>query len=196
MKLALAIPLSLVFIVFGPSTAHAQNTLQSFGIKGGALTSTLTPSSNGATSFAPGYVIGLFYTPSPNTFSWQLEGLIQRQGSLLGDHRIRLLYINLPGLLRMNFRQHRTTFFYVVAGGSIGFLIGGSFQQNGEYLDLSSQINRTAVDAIAGAGIEIKRRWSIEVRWNEGLLKTDMLIENENTRNRAIAATVGLRFGG
>jgi len=178
------------------SSARAQGSLQTFGVKAGGTFSTLTPAPPGTTSITPGFVAGVFYTPSPNTFTWQLEGLVQQQGSGIGAAEVHSLCLNVPFLLRVNFQQNRSAFFYAVAGGSAGFLLAATLNQDGESSDLSSIINRTAVDAIVGIGYDIRRRYSIEVRWNEGLKKTAIVIDGKDTRNRSLSLSFGLRLGG
>ena len=187
---------ALACLAFAASTATAQGSLQSFTVKAGFTASTLAPAPSGTTSFAPGFVAGVAYTPSPNTFTWQLEGLVQQQGSGIGAADVHLLYLNVPFLLRMNFRQDRSTFFYAVAGGSAGFLLAGTLDQDGQTTDLAGLMNRTAVDAIVGVGCDIHRRYSIEVRWNEGLRKTAIVIDGVDTRNRSVSVTFGVRLRG
>ena len=186
----------LLCFAFTPSIAMAQNPMQSCGFKAGVTASTLTPAPSGATSIAPGWVAGVFYTRSKNTLTWQLEGLVQSQSTGIGQAQTNLLYLHVPFLLRMNFRQDRSTFFYAIAGASAGFLLAATLDQDSGRTDLASLINRTAIDAVLGVGCDFARRYSVDVRWNEGLRKTSIFIDGKDTRSRAVIAAFGFRFGG
>ena len=197
-----------VFLIV-PASALAQQV----GIKGGANFASLTPEEDEDpdTSRRPGLVAGVWFRTAPTTrFSFQAEGLFSEKGvkfnnipfdvDSVATVDIRVRYIEIPLLARVNLTDPRsTTRVFVVGGTTPAFRLSAraKAEVDGEQetRDISDDIEPFDLGLAGGLGVEFGRAL-IEARYTHGLRKInkDDNDPNDRIQNRVFSLSVGYRF--
>jgi len=197
-----------VFVIV-PASALAQQV----GIKAGANFASLTPEEDEDpdTSRRPGLVAGVWFRTAPTTrFSFQAEGLFSEKGvkfnnipfdvDSVATVDIRIRYIEIPLLARVNLTDPRsTTRVFVVGGTTPAFRLSAraKAEVDGEQetRDISDDIEPFDLGLAGGLGVEFGRAL-IEARYTHGLRKInkDDNDPNDRIQNRVFSLSVGYRF--
>lgn len=201
----LAVPvLVLVAALLAPGSAKAQGV--SAGIKGGALFSSVPKFGDrldevGLDEFFDvseriGFTGGGFLTLSlvPG-LAIQPEVLFVQKGSTLSisdfDTVLALDYIDIPVLVRLSVGGGGAKV-YLFGGPSFNFNLSAETGNDGVTQDLTDDIEKSEIGAVAGLGVEIGK-FLVEGRWIEGL--TNVWKDSDaELKNRAFAVMAGIRF--
>jgi Outer membrane protein beta-barrel domain len=191
-----------------PALALAQQA----GIKAGVNFASLTPEEDEDpdTSRLIGLVGGgWFRTASTTRFSFQVEGLFSEKGvkfdavaidfDTVGTLEIRVRYIEIPLLARVDLGSRSTTRVFVVGGAAPAFELSGrvsaEFGGQKDTRDFGNQIKPFDVGLVGGLGVELGRAL-VEARYTHGLLN---ISEDDNNPedfiyHRVFSVTVGFRL--
>ena len=166
--------------------------------------------------YKPGFMIGVaLEIPVVPRFTIQPELLFLQKGykssyadsEISSSYKTTLNYIEVPAMARLNFGK-----FYMAAGPSIAFGVGGNYKGTNNYMGLTNEmegkvkfgeqpdgyngskqyINAVDMGLQFGTGVSLK---AIVVDLRFGLGLTDIFNEQDvisNSRNRSIQLTVGL----
>jgi Outer membrane protein beta-barrel domain len=178
----------IAMTVFG-STAFAQG----FGVKGGA---TFSDFSSDVFDFnnKTGTELGAFFGGNRSgVLGWQGEvNWLRRKTEVSTGENIRIDYIQLAGLLRLNIgTQSPTGFaFYGLVGPGFNFKIGDEIEGVTVTTDAFKSFD---IGLIYGGGVEIKRI-ILEGRFEQGLKNVNELITTTDLKSRSFSVLVGWRF--
>lgn len=200
---------AIVALLIHPAFAFAQQA----GIKAGVNFASLTPEEDEDpdTSRLVGLVAGgWFRTASTPRFSFQVEGLFSEKGvrfdavaidfDTVGTVEIRVRYLEIPLLARVDLGASRsTTRVFVVGGAAPAFELSGrvsaEFGGRKETRDFGNQVKPFDVGLVGGLGVELGRTL-VEARYTHGLLN---ISEDDNNPedfiyHRVFSVTAGFRL--
>ena len=153
-----------------------------------------------------GFVAGLsFNLPLQDIFSVEVDALFAQKGteftfSEFGQTdigKIKLNYLDIPVLGRINLPSSGTTRVHLLVGPSFNFKIDEKFEENGEESDNDEdQIETLETALVFGVGVSVNR-FRVDLRYGLGLsnILTDNATDGELTgKNRVFSILVG--FGG
>lgn len=173
------------FLAFGVQQANAQQDI-SYGVKGGiSFYNVNTSVSAGGFSIDEtsdrriGFAIGAYaVVPFHELFSFQPELMFVQKGGKEadgddeffggGDTELILNYIDLPLLVRFNIPIETDLNPYLVAGPTVGFLVGATEKFDGESNDISDEINSLNFGFNIGAGVNFGQL-NVDLRYEFGL---------------------------
>jgi hypothetical protein len=186
---------------------------QRIGIVAGGTFSQLRGISNVSAKNRTGTMFGLsVLLPSAGTFSLQPELLFTNKGSQLdvsggGRRNVKLDYLEIPLLLRIDSRSGTGLSPHVYAGPSVGFNVGCNVVLSGSGVPNTSSdckrdnfLSPKSVDwgAIVGAGIDLSVG-GIGVtggaRYGFGLADINKTNVTDHVRNGALTVYAGVLFG-
>lgn len=192
-KLAL---LTTAIVAAIPSTAGAQ----SMGVKGGVQFSTVRVHGATApdTSRRADVLGGVFYVFGSRRVMGQLEGLAGRKGARTSSNGVRtddkILYFEIPMLLRVNAFQTSTRSVFVSGGGALAARWAAKAVTGGVSTDTRDVTNRYDLEAIVAGGFTA-RRLIVEGRYTRGMLNVDPAKDAPlKVTNDSIAITAGYLF--
>ena len=147
--------------------------------------------------------------PLARRLAVQFEALFTSKGAKLYDPEldatggIILQHFDTPVLLRLQGPSSRSGSFHVFAGPYSGIRLSakreitqsGGFGRAGVKEDMPGEIERFEFGVVAGAGVDIGERLTIDGRYSRGLtpLNTDRS-EGVRIRSRGISIMAGVRF--
>ena len=196
-------------VLIFPASAFAQEV----GIKAGVNFASLTPEEDEDpdTSRRVGLVAGGWIRIAPGArVSFQTEGLFTEKGvkfdsvpvdeDRFGTVTIRVRYIEVPLLARVDFGGPRsTTRVFVVGGAAPAFKLSArakaKFGGDEDTRDIGDDVEPVDVGLVGGLGVEVGRAL-IEARYTHGVLNINVDDNDPNDRiqNRVFSVTVGFRF--
>jgi hypothetical protein len=136
----------------------AQSQVLQFGIKGGYNNSTL--SGDGDISSLSGYHAGVFASIDLVILDVVPELVYSTQGAKVSDQDVKLNYLNVPIMARLNLLK----ILYLEAGPQFGFLM--SAEDGGE--DIKDDLESTDFAVGVGAGVELFDKFDVSARYNFG----------------------------
>lgn len=186
--------------ILGFSSASAQTTGTRFGLKGGLSFSSLSGTLNSEAKGRTGAVFGpvVRFKPSEQHFAVAAELLFSSQGSRLnvigsnGTYSTAkrfASYLNLPIMLRQYIGPG-----YINIGPQLGLLLGPT----------RAQLKPTDVSVAGGVGMETRQGFTVDARYNFGLLDVENNPDDQAIRNRVglgglhhrvIQVSIGYLFG-
>ena len=178
-----------------PAAALAQSgegrpTLQQFGFEAGIGQASLA-GSDGASPVL-GLLAGGFYTPNPNAVTWQAGGLLHWKGARIGTATLRLWNLELPLLVRLNFRQARTTGWHLLAGPVLAYRARVTLRTDEGVADLTSSTSAFEYGALIGGGVT-SGVMGVGVRFMQSLNTTGFVVDARATRTRSVMAVFTYR---
>jgi hypothetical protein len=176
-----------------PGAAWAQDSppsIPQIGVQLGVGPSTLIES--GASPIV-GLFVGGFYAPNPNPVTWQIEGVIEWHGARVGETTIRLLDLKVPALVRVNIRGMHRTAWHVLAGPSIAYRGRASLSATGGTIDVTGGTPAIHYGVVVQAGVRIGNTGGA-VRFTQSLNFSGFIVDEQETRSRAIMAVVTFRL--
>ena len=203
-KLTTAAVAALLLIGSG---ATAQTTT-SFGVKGGVTSSDEVMSGAGidlSLDRRLGPAGGLFVTIDPvERFGLQIEALYAQKGFTAkdvleeGKYGVRLDYVEVPVLARINAPVGTNATFHVFGGATPAFLLHDTQTLDGDEVAELERDDYKSFDLglTVGAGLSV-RRALIDLRYTHGLLNVIDLEDADDdfkVKNRAFTVMVGFRF--
>jgi opacity protein-like surface antigen len=194
------------------TTANAQ-----IGVRIGAnlANASITGDDDGIYKMRPGFSAGLFYQIKSGSLTIQPEINFAQQGTkfeldlLVGSKlqsTVTMNYIQVPILVKYGFGNMEKLNFFVQAGPYLGLGIGKAKTEscvNGgdceteefEYGSDEENIKNPDVGAQFGAGVNINKNISVDVRYVLGLSNlVNGGIDDESWKNNAINIGVGYKF--
>ena len=192
-----------VFLILPASTLAQQ-----VGVKAGINFASLPPEEDENPDIPPrlGPVGGVWVRTAPiNRFSFQAEALFSEKGvhwnfSPEAKIEIRIRYVEIPLLARVDFgAPQSTTRVFVVGGAAPAFKLSArgktEFQGEERTQDVGREIERFDLGLIGGVGVEFVRAL-IEARYTHGLLRinTDDNEPEDRLNNRVFSVTMGFRL--
>lgn len=189
------------------SGATAQSTT-SFGVKGGITSADEVMSGAGidlGLDRRLGPAGGLFVTIDPvERFGLQIEALFAQKGFTAkdvleeGKYGVRLDYVEVPVLARINAPVGANANFHVLGGVSPAVLLHDTQTLDGDELGELERDDYKSFDLglTVGAALSV-RRALIDVRYTHGLLNVIDLEDDDydfTVKNRAFTVMVGFRF--
>jgi hypothetical protein len=190
----------VVLFGFTPALPSAQvnpaggGILRAIGVPGGLTAAALQAGGAGGLSSTPGFLAGMFFTPRPDTLTWQIGALLHRKGGRIDDATVRGTYVEIPLMLHVNLRPDRKNRFHLLAGPSLAVRLTTTFRTDTETLDVSGGTAMLDVGAVVGGGMDIGRV-AVGVRFMQGLMPIGITVEGHATRNRVVALVLGFRIG-
>ncbi|WP_447640990.1 MULTISPECIES: porin family protein [Chitinophagaceae] len=199
--------LSLLFVssILGAS-AQSQHEGVSYGFNAGVSLFNVT-NNPGGKSLA-GFTGGVYASfPIAQQLYIQPEVNYQMQGTkspnfeeedFSGNVKFKMNYINVPVLVKYNFVQTNLSLY---AGPQVGFLTTGKISAGGTDVSVKDAMNK--VDFAGTYGLEYyfpinnTNSITINARYTTGftkILKSDLVDDQDNGKNKGFAFTVGLRF--
>jgi hypothetical protein len=204
-----------VALLFAVGAATAQTTrTTSAGLKGGISLAEQEMSGSGidvSLDHRLGAVGGVFIAIDPvERFGLQIEGLYSQKGFKAedvleaGTYEVRMHYVEVPILARINAPVGTGATFHVFGGATPAALLSDSQTFDGEDLDDAERDDYKTFDLglTVGAGLTI-RRVVIDARYTHGMLDVlkDSTFDDADdgdddftVKNRAFAIMVGFRF--
>jgi hypothetical protein len=159
----------------------------------GATMGTLQGSNSSHVSWAPGFLAGVSFTPKGNAVTWQLGGVVHQYRARIGEFTVRTLRLEAPFLLRANFRADRRLRFHILAGPSLGLKLRSSVKSASGIGDLSNTTPLVEYSVVIGIGVDVGQV-TAGVRFHQGLNVTRLLVEDQQTRSRALVVVLGYRL--
>jgi hypothetical protein len=192
--------LALAGALLAPGAASAQ-----VGVKAGLSSATISfdpaPGSRplSETRRRTGGVGGVFVLlPGTRIGGWQIEALVIQKGArnlLRVDDAMRLTYLEVPALIRVDAARRRRGAIFLLAGPSFAFNLKGSYEDDGAKEDIRKDINKGDVGLHLGGGaeygplaVDARYVWGLRTVFEDGDLAGTF-------KNRAFVVTAGLAFG-
>jgi hypothetical protein len=140
-------------------------------------------------------LLGLFVTPRPNTVTWQVDAWFVQKGGMIGDSQLRLSYIEVPLMVRVNIRPERKIRAHLLAGASVAYRLSSTLQQPGQPPGpMPGGLTSYEFDVVVGAGVDVGR-FSGGVRISRGLKATNIVVDRRDTRTATAAFVFGIKLG-
>ena len=145
----------------------------------------------------PGLIIGGYVSVAFNDqVSFQPEVLFTQKGAKLEeggeDAEVDLDFIQIPALMRFNFRPGHANRPYVIVGPGIGFRTKANATLNGVEEDISDDTESVEFSGIVGGGIQVGRGL-LEARYDYGFVDLDKE-EGSEARSRTFSVLFGVGF--
>lgn len=162
---------------------------QTQSYSGGGWSATTSPSFR-PTIHAGGYLTLML----SEKFGVQPEVLYSGQGYKQGDATVKMDYIAVPVLLRLNF----SPLFSIHAGPQIGMLMSAKVKDEDESADIKDMVKKTDVGIAAGLGIDLPMGLNFGFRFVKGLTNVadDTFFANQTHKNYALQFSVGYKLFG
>jgi hypothetical protein len=200
--LAAAGGLTIVFLTAAGTPAGAQLiTVQQSGVKAGLAFTNLTfPDGDESpeTDARAGFTGGVFAVKDLRRgLAIQAEALISAKGATFEDSRLRITYLEFPGLLRYNLaiRALERNPIHLLTGPALAFKIDAALSGDGTSEDVGEDIKSVDVGWVLGAGLD-RDAFVVELRYTWGLadVTRDGDAPPDTVRNRSFAIVLGLRI--
>ncbi|TVQ69889.1 MAG: PorT family protein [Balneolaceae bacterium] len=211
-KITLSILLTSLFLFIGMSGLSQAQGLVNFGIKGGVNIANISfddfDDNSSRTGFTIGAIVdigipmfpvgletGLYYSQKGTTFdiSETVEGM-----TLTADATIKLDYLKIPVLAKVNFGPPGPFSPHFVAGPYAGFILNAETESSflGETFteDISDDVESMDFGLMVGLGADLNlmvTKISIQGRYSFGL--TDVF-EDDSSKNRVLSIVAGFSF--
>jgi hypothetical protein len=194
-----------LLITAGVSTAQAQvpTPSVSIGVLAGANFANFSGSDANGASSRTGIVGGLSVDFTlANNFGLEIDGLYSQQGAKStfdsGEATLKLDYVQIPVLARINFPTHSPVRPFITVGPSVGFRVKCEASSGGNTVSCENLVGQNAksvdVSGVVGAGLGFKmgkQELSIGARYNMGFTK---VFDGSNAKNKVISVLAGLSF--
>jgi hypothetical protein len=200
-----------VLLVAGAACAEEFHPNPSLGLKAGVNASSVQVT-GASTSNRPGFVGGGYVGFPLYWLTFQVEVLYSQKGfqrgSFTGDNitltdwQVRLGYIDIPALFRVDVPMDGIVHPYFFAGPSVGIKVSAESraqETDGQWEDISPAVANTNWALQFGVGLEIKD-FLIDARFINGLTdlnksgQNDPYVENREIKDRTISIMVGYAF--
>lgn len=161
-----------------------------FGIRGGINFASFSDSKQEVDSRRVGLLAGVYGTikiPSI-PISIQPEVLYSQKGAEINGVKVKLSYIEIPVLIRMNLASKVSLIPHLYAGPYVGFKF--NYEEEPPPADDEIQEKNLDYGLVFGAGFDINKI-NVGVRYNLGL---NEIFEVEEERNNVIAIVAGINF--
>lgn len=192
LKVSSLIAAILLAVVFS-SSAQAQ-VLPKFGIKGGLNYSTFNNTDD--VEYKAGFIVGAFVDiPIPATpVSVQPEVLYATYGTNIknSDASLDISYLQIPVLLKFGFPTPAVSP-NVFFGPYMGFKLKSEIKNNDIAINLDDQTEDTDFGVVVGAGVDISKL-RVALRYTAGLTNVAKSGFNDDSKNGALALTIGISF--
>lgn len=191
-KISSLITALLLAVLFSPTT-QAQ-VLPKFGVKGGLNYSTFNNTDD--VEYKPGFVVGAFVDiPIPATpVSVQPEVLYATYGTNIKDTdaSINISYLQIPVLLKFGFPTPAASP-NVFFGPYMGFKMKSEIKNDDISFNLEDETEDTDFGVVVGVGVDITKI-RVALRYTAGLTNVAKSGFNDDSKNGALALTVGISF--
>lgn len=204
-----------IFIAAGFAAFFAPANAQiGFRIGANLANASISDDDEGTFKMKPGISAGVFYQIQSGSLTIQPEINFAQQGTkfevdFLGssvESKITMNYIQVPILVKYGFGDMEKLNFFVQAGPYVGLGIGNAKSETCvdggdcetddiEYGSDDEQIKNPDFGAQLGAGVNINKNISIDVRYVLGLANlVNDSVDSESWKNNAINIGVGYKF--
>lgn len=162
-----------------------------FGIRGGVNFASFSDSKQEVDSRRTGLLVGVYLkVPIPVIpVSIQSEVLYSQKGAEINGVEVRLSYIEIPLLVKVDLAREILISPHLYAGPYLGFNLNHEEEPAGDQEFQDDGVNND-FGLIFGAGIDISRI-NVGVRYSLGL---EEVFEDEEIRNNAISIVAGIKF--
>jgi hypothetical protein len=186
---------AIVMLVAGGGVARAQEVV----LKGGVSSATLSferESGSAGAERRNGWLAGAAMLLLPaDRGGWQLDLLLVQKGAkniLRRDDEVRLLYLEIPLLLHLDYWQRGDRAAYVTVGPSVAFNLQASYMDDGQIEDIGDDIQGRDFGLNLGTGVEFGPL-VVEARYTWGVRKV-FAVDDVDFKNHSLALTAGIRF--
>lgn len=183
--------LLLLFLSSGMYVKEAPaQILSEFGIRGGINFASFSDSKQEVDSRRVGLLSGVYGTFKIPLIpiSIQPEVLYSQKGAGINGVEVKLSYIEIPVLVRINLASMGSLSPHLYAGPYIGFKL--TYKEEPQPSDAEIQVNNTDYGLVFGGGLDI-RKINLGVRYSLGF---NEILEFEEERNNVIAIVAGINF--
>lgn len=125
-------------------------------------------------------------------FGVQPEVLYSGQGFKQGEGTMKINYITVPVLARLNF----TSVFSIHAGPQIGILMSAKAEGQGESVDMKEYLKGTDIGIAAGLGVDLPMGLNFGFRFVKGMTNIVDISEASKQKNYALQFSVGYKLFG
>jgi Outer membrane protein beta-barrel domain len=195
--------LAVVWLAMAATPAAAQAPTDGFGVKGGVTYTTQDleiPSANVSAKSLTGFTAGAFYgIRLVGPLHVDVEGLFTTKGTKYdfdGENKIKLTYLEVPVLARVNVWRGGGTTGYVSGGPSFAFKLKEVQEDAGEETPRDNDTKKYDVGFAFGGGVSFGR-WIVDARYILGvidIIDVNFDFAQPTAKNRSLSLTAGYRW--
>jgi hypothetical protein len=191
-----------VLTMVAPRPAWAQEGLQEFGMKAGVNFSTLKFGDpevveGDEPNRRAGFTAGIYLARRVHrALAFQGEALVWVKGAEFDSEKLRLTYLEVPLLARINLRQPIDHPVHLLTGPALAFKLDASATFDGVSVDVGGDFENFDVGWVLGGGVDFDS-FVIDARYVWGLLNAPrgVPVNAPKIRNESFAIMVGLTLG-
>jgi hypothetical protein len=167
------------------------------GFKAGITSSNMTVNTAGTSvtfSRSTGLAAGAFSVrPINATLSSQAEAMVTMKGTHIGETSLRLVYLDVSGLLRANIAGNEHNTFFAFAGPTVGLKLSAS-ASDGSSSGNVDDARAFDLGLTFGVGADLGQSFVIDARYTLGLTTVVSGSADGTLKNRAFSLLAGIRF--
>jgi len=194
-------------VAVAPASAQAPSPTDGFGVKGGVTNTTLNleiPDFAVDTNRQTGFTAGAFYgVRLAGPLHLDVEGLFTTKGAKYTfsedpvlENRLKLTYLEVPVLARVNVWRGGGTTGYVSGGPSFAFKLKEVQEEDAEETPRDSDTKKYDIGLAFGGGVSFGR-WLVDARYTLGvidIIDVNFDFSQPTAKNRSFSLTAGYRW--
>lgn len=196
--------LAVVWLAMAATPAAAQAPTDGFGIKGGVTYTTLDleiPDFIVDAKSQTGFTAGAFYgLRLVGPVHLDVEGLVTTKGAKYNledlENRLKLTYLEVPVLARVNVWRGGGTTGFVSGGPSFAFKLKEVQEEDGEETPRDNDTKKYDIGLAFGGGVSFGR-WIVDARYTFGVMDIvdiESSFTQPTAKNRSFSLTAGYRW--